>query len=55
MKLIHETVNIEDIIKFWVNEYEFEEGESLFRHEHLYDPNKGKVALQLFVNEKEDN
>ncbi len=54
MKLLHETVKLSTIIKFFVENYKFNEGESLFRYESCVDTAQDKVKLDLFINEKDD-
>jgi len=55
MKVVHEILDIKDIIKHWVKDYEFKDGESLSQYDFYFDPMKGTVIFRLFINEVEDN
>lgn len=54
MKIKYQVVDIEDIIKYWIKDYEFKDGEELFHNKYYYDPRKGKVVLELCVKEKKE-
>ena len=55
MRLEHQEIKIEDVISYFVKGFAFKEGETLHNHDFLYDPNKGKVMLKLYVNETGEN
>ena len=53
MELRYHIVDIKDVITHWVKDYKLKGDESLFHNKYYYDPDKGKVILELCVETKD--
>jgi len=51
VKIVHNVVDIKEIMNYWAKNYKFKGGNSLFRYEFFYDPAKGKVVFELAIKE----